>query len=278
MKVIKTVGFVGLGNMGLPMAKRVLASGFEIVMCGHRRQAPVEELKSLGAREAKTPKEVAQASDVTITMLPDDMAAGEVILGQNGVMEGVNQGVGIILMGTLSPNFCRKIAEVGSEKKIEVLDSPVTGGSMKAETGELGIMVGGEKELVEKYRPLLETMGAITYCGNLGSGQVLKLASNMLLQINVHAAYEVISWGIKSGADESLLVELLNTGHSNSWVIQNWDFIKSINVDPPSPHHWLGAKDLDYALKVGHEIGQSCQLTATVRERAATGVLKLPGK
>jgi 2-hydroxy-3-oxopropionate reductase len=96
MKVIKTVGFVGLGNMGLPMAKRVLGGGFEMAMCGHRRQDSVEELKSLGAREVKTPKEVAQASDVTIAMLPDDIATGEVILGQNGVMEGINQGAGII--------------------------------------------------------------------------------------------------------------------------------------------------------------------------------------
>lgn len=274
----KTVGFVGLGNMGLPMAKRILGGGFELVVCGHQRKEPVEALKSMGASEVETPKEVAQISDVTLAMLPDDIATGEVVLGPNGVIEGVNQGAGIILMGTLSPNFCRKVAEVGSEKKIEVLDSPVTGGSMKAETGELGIMVGGDKNLVDKYRSLLETMGSITYCGDLGSGQTLKLASNMLLQLNVHAAYEVISWAIKSGADEGLLVELLNAGHSNSWVIQNWDFIKSINVDPPSPHHWLGAKDLDYALKVGHEMGQPCQLTAMVRERASAGVLKLPQK
>jgi hypothetical protein len=156
-------------------------------------------------------------------------------------------------MGTLSPNFCRKVADVGRQKRIEVLDSPVTGGSMKAETGELGVMLGGDKALIEKYRSLLETMGAIPYCGNLGSGQVLKRASN-------------------------LLVESLNAGHSNSWVIQNWDFIKSINIDPPSPHHVLGAKYLDYALKIGHETGQPCQVTATTGERAAVGVLKPPEK
>ena len=275
---MKTIGFIGLGNMGLPMAKRVLGGGFDLVVCGHKRLEPVQELKSSGAREMKTPKEVAGASDVTIAMLPDDLATGEVILGPNGVMEGVKQGAGIILMGTLSPNFCRKVADVGGEKQIEVLDSPVTGGSIRAETGELGIMVGGDKDCVEKYRPLLETMGSITYCGESGSGQTLKLASNMLLQLNVHSAYEVISWAIKSGADEGLLVELLKAGHSNSWVIQNWDFIKSINVDPPSPHHWLGAKDLDYVLKVGHEMGLPCQLTTMVRERASAGVLKLPEK
>ena len=270
------VGFIGLGDMGLPMAKRVQTCGYETIICGHRRREPIEIMKSLGAKEVSTPKEVAEASDVTILVLPDDIVTGQVAMGPDGVIEGSGENSGIILMGTLSPDFCRKVAEAGKPKNISVIDAPVTGASMRAETGELGIMAAGDKDVVEKYRPLLETMGKILYCGDLGSGQIVKLANNMVFQVNIHAAFEAISWGIKNGADEKLLVELMTIGTGNSWVVQNWDFIKMVNSDPPSPMHWLGAKDLDYALKIGHDAKMSCPLTALVRERAAQGVLRLP--
>lgn len=276
--MVQQIGFIGLGDMGLPMAKRILTCGFEVTVYGHRRREPVEMMKSLGANEVKTPKEVAQLSEVTIVMLPDDNVTGEVVLGYNGVMDGAKDGAGIILMGTLSPDCCRKVDNIARAKNVDVLDAPVTGASIRAETGELGIMVGGDKEVVEKYRPVLEPMGKILFCGALGSGQIVKLANNMVLQINIHAAFEAISWGLKNGADEDLLVELMKMGTASSWVVQNWEFVKSMNTDPPSPHHWLGAKDLDYVLRIGHELKQPCPLTAFVRERAAAGGLKLPEK
>lgn len=276
--MVAKVGFIGLGDMGLPMAKRVLTCGFETIICGHRRREPVEIMINLGAKEASTPKEVAQVSDVTILMLPDDTVTAQVAMGPEGVIEGAKNGAGVILMGTLSPDFCRSVEEAGKAKGANIIDAPVTGASMRAETGELGIMAGGTKEAVEQYRPVLETMGKVMYCGELGSGQVVKLVNNMVLQINIHAAYEAISWGIRNGADEKLLVELMKIGTANSWAIQNWDFIRSMNTDPPSPHHALGAKDLDYALRIGHEVGQPCPLTAIVRERAAAGGLKLAEK
>lgn len=276
--MVQKVGFIGLGDMGLPMAKRVLTCGFEVTVCGHRRRESVETMKSLGAKAVKTSKEIAQVSEVTIVVLPDDNITGEVVLGYNGVMEGAVDGSAIILMGTLSPDFCRKVEKVAKTKDVDVLDAPVTGASIRAETGELGIMVGGDEAVVEKYRSVLEPMGKILYCGTLGSGQTVKLANNMVFQINIHAAFEAISWGIKNGADENLLVELMKMGTAGSWVVQNWEFIKSMNTDPPSPHHWLGAKDLDYALRIGHEFKQPCPLTAMVRERATAGGLKLPEK
>jgi len=272
------VGFIGLGDIGLPMAKRVVTHGYEVTVCGHVRREPIEEMKRLGAKEVKTPKEVAAASDVTITMVRDDNDTREVILGPGGVLEGAKEGSGIIMTSTLSPAFCRKVAEAVKAKNIAVLDSPVTGTRMRAETGELGLMVGGDRELMERYRPILETMGKIIYCGELGMGETVKLANNMALMINVVAAYEAISWGIRNGADEQLLVELMKMGTGNSWAVQNWEFVKSINVDPPPVTFYLGAKDLDYALKIGHEIRQPCPLAALCEERYVEGVLKLPEK
>jgi 3-hydroxyisobutyrate dehydrogenase-like beta-hydroxyacid dehydrogenase len=254
------VGFIGLGDIGLPMAKRVVTSGYEVTVCGHRRREPVDEMKRLGAKEVKTPREVAQESDVTITMLRDDKDTGQVVLGPNGVLEGAREHSGIILMSTLSPSFCRMVAEAAKAKTIDVLDAPVVGARMRAATGELGISIGGDKDVVEKYRPVLETMGKITYCGKLGMGQIVKLVNNMAATVNSLVAAEAISWGIRNGADEKLLVEHMKIGSGNSWVVENWDYIKLSFSDPPPNTYYLGAKDLNYALNIGHEIGQPCPL------------------
>lgn len=274
-KVAERVGFIGLGDIGLPMAKRVISHGYEVTVCGHLRREPVEEMKRMGAREAKTAREVAHGSDVTITMLRDDNDTRELILGPDGVLEGAREGSGIIMMSTLSPAFCRKVAEAGRAKRIGVLDAPVTGTRMRAATGELGVMVGGDKKLVDKYRPILETMGKIIYCGDLGMGEIVKLANNMALIINVHGAYEAISWGVKNGADQKLLVDLMKMGTANSWVVQNWEFVKSMNVEPPPITFHLGAKDLEYALKIAHEIRQPCPLSALCEEMFMKGPRKV---
>jgi len=124
---VRRVGFIGLGDIGLPMAKRVAVGGYEVTVCGHVRREPVEEMKKLGAKEVKTPKEVAQASNVTIIMLRDDVDTGEVVLGSGGVLEGAKEGTGIILMNTLSPAFCRRVGEAAKAKNVDVLDAPVVG-------------------------------------------------------------------------------------------------------------------------------------------------------
>ena len=270
------IGFIGLGDVGLPMAKRVITHGYEVTICGHIRREPIDEMKKLGAKEVKTAKEVAQSSDVTITMLRDDSNTEEVVLGHGGVLEGAGKGCGIILMSTLSPALCRRIAAAARAQGVRVLDAPVTGTRMRAASGELGIMVGGDRSLMEKYRPILETMGKIIYCGQLGMGEIVKLVNNMALMINIQGTYEAISWGIMNGADEKLLVDLMKIGTANSWVVQNWDYVKSMNVEPPPLTHYLGSKDLDYALRIGREIRQPCPLATLCEERFKAGVFRLP--
>jgi len=260
------------------MAKRVITHGYKVTVCGHVRREPVEEMKRLGAMEVNTPKEVAQESDVIITMLRDDGETKDVVLGVGGIMKGVRKGCGIILMSTLSPALCRRIAATARTKGVNVIDAPVTGTRMRAATGELGIMVGGDKRIMEKYRPILETMGKTIYCGELGMGEIVKLASNMALMINIQGAYEAISWAIRNGADEGVLVELMRTGTANSWVVQNWEWVKSMNVEPPPLTFYLGSKDLGYALRIAREIGQPCPLAALCENRFVTGVLTLPDK
>lgn len=272
------VGFIGLGDIGLPMAKRVVTGGFETTVCGHVRRAPIEEMKSLGAKEVKTPKEVAQASDVTIIMVQNDRQAEEVILGPNGLLEGAKEGFGILLMGTFSPDFCKKMGEAAEAKKVDVLDAPVVGARMGAEAGTLGISVGGNEDVLEKYRAVLERMGRITYCGDLGMGQIVKLVNNMAAIINGRVAYEAIAWGMRNGASEELLVEHMKNGSGTSFAVQNWQWLKSFMTDPPPPTYYVGAKDLSYALEIAHEIGQPCPIAGLVCELQVMGPPKLPGQ
>ena len=270
------VGFIGLGDIGLPMAKRVVAHGYEVTVCGHVRREPIEEMKKLGAKEGKTAKQVAKASDVTITMVRDDIDTREVVLGPEGVLKGAQAGSGLIMMSTLSPAFCREVAEACKVKNVEVLDAPVTGTRMRASTGELGIMVGGDKRVLQKYRSLLETMGKIIHCGDLGMGQIVKLVNNMALCTNTLMTAEAVSWGIRNGADEEILIELMKMGTGNSWAVENWEFVKSMWTDPPPITYLLGAKDLSYALKIAHEIGHPCPFTELACELLKGPPPKIP--
>ncbi|RLC95547.1 MAG: hypothetical protein DRI40_05655 [Chloroflexi bacterium] len=267
----KKVGFIGLGDIGLPMAKRLVTGGYQTTVCGHVRRQPIEEMKSLGAMEVKTPKEVAQASDVSIIMVQNDKQADEVIFGPGGLLEGVKAGDGILLMGTYSPAFCKRVAEAAQPKKVDVLDAPVVGARMGAEAGTLGISVGGDKEALEKYREVLERMGKITYCGTIGMGQIVKLANNMCAIINAWVAAEAIAWGMKNGATEEMLVEHIKIGSGNSFSVQNWQWLKSMWTDPPPPTYYVGAKDLSYALAIAHEVNQACPIAALVCELAKKG-------
>jgi len=269
------VGFIGLGDIGLPMAKRVVTGGFETTVCGHRRREPVEEMKSLGAREVKTPKEVAQASDVTIIMVQNDRQAEEVIFGPSGLLEGTNEGNGILLMGTFSPALCKRVAEAAKPRKVDVFDAPVVGARMGAEAGTLGISLGGDKDALEKYRSVLERMGKITHCGELGMGQIVKLVNNMAAIINASVAYEAVAWGIANGATEEILVEHMKNGSGSSFVVQNWEWLRSMMTEPPPPTFYVGSKDLSYALEIGHQIGRSSPIAALVCELLKKGPPKL---
>jgi len=273
---VKKVGFIGLGDIGLPMAKRIVGAGYQTAVRGHVRREPVEEMKALGAKEMDTPREVAAASEVTIIMVQTDLQADEVVFGHDGLMEGLKAGAGILLMGTYSPAFCKKVAEAAREKSVDVLDAPVVGARMGAAAGTLGISVGGDEAVLEKYRSVLETMGRVTYCGAIGMGQIVKLANNMAAIINARVAYEAIAWGMRNGASEELLVNHMKNGSGSSFVIQNWEWLKSYFTYPPPPTYYVGAKDLSHALDIAHEIGQPCPISALVCELQLMGPPKLP--
>ncbi len=270
-------GFIGMGDIGLPMAKKVVEK-YPTTILGHRRREPVEEMKKLGATEVKTAREVGEASDAVVLMVQNDNQAEEVIYGENGLLEGMKSGSGILLMGTFRPRFCQRVYEDGKARGVDVIDAPVVGGRMGAEKGTLGISVGGDEEAVEKYRRILEVMGKITYCGPIGTGQIFKLANNMCAVVNPRMAYEAVAWGMRCGAREEDLVKYMASGSGSSYILQNWDWMNSIvSMDPPPPTYYVGAKDLHYALEIALEMLQPCPITALVKELQVSGPPKLPG-
>ncbi len=274
--MVKKAGFIGLGDIGLPMAKRV-AARYPTAIKGHRRREPIEEMKKLGATEFPTAREVGKASDAAVIMVQNDNQAAEVLYGPDGLLEGMKPGSGILLMGTFRPKFCQRVYEDSKTKGVDVIDAPVVGGRMGAEKGTLGISAGGDKETVEKYRDILETMGKITYCGPIGSGEIFKLANNMCAVVNSRMAYEAVAWGIRCGAKEEDLVKYMASGSGSSYILQNWEWMNSIvSMDPPPPTYYVGAKDLQYALEIAMDMLQPCPITALVKELQISGPPKLP--
>ncbi|MCX5998060.1 MAG: NAD(P)-dependent oxidoreductase [Chloroflexi bacterium] len=265
-KDVKRAGFIGLGDIGLPMARNVLKKGFPTTVTGHKRRAPIETMKALGAVEVKTPREVAQVSDATIIMVQNDRQAEQVIFGSDGLINGIKAEDGILLMGTFAPDFCRRVAEAARAKGADAFDAPVVGARMGAEAGTLGISVGGDKANLERFRPLLETMGRITYCGDLGMGQIIKLVNNVCATINSWVLAEALNWGIRNGAREEMLIEHIKIGSGNSFSAQNWAWLKSMWTDPPPPTYYVGVKDMNHVLQIGMEIRQPCPFTALACE------------
>ena len=149
------------------------------------------------------------------------------------------------------------MGKAAGEKGINIIDAPVLGAPQQAETGEQGITVGGKKEIFELYRPVLEVMGDSSYCGDLGMGMISKLVNNMLATINGRVVAEAITWGINNGAKEDELVDLIKKGSGNSWIIENYQWIKTLWADPPPDTYYLAAKDLGYALEITREKSQS---------------------
>jgi len=262
--VTEKVGFIGLGEMGKPMAKRILSHGHELTVFDVV-PAAVDELVQSGAKAVGTPKEVAAASNTVITMVRDTAQSESVILGPNGVMEGANPGSTIIVMSSVLPSFVKKLAKLGKEKGVDVLDAAVTGAKMGAESGTLTIMAGGSPDLLERHRSVLETMGKIVHCGEVGNGQVVKITNNMALYNNLLACREAIEFGKKNGVSEDLLIEVMKQGTGNSWVVQNWQFT---NPDGKiGPAHWgIPRKDLQMAKDVAGESGHAIPIIEAISQ------------
>ncbi len=217
----KRIGFIGLGVMGKPMATNLLKAGYPLTVW-NRTRSKMKDLVVMGAYGASSPKEVAERSDVVITMVTDSPDVEEVVLGPNGVIHGARPGLIVIDMSTISPIVTRKIANELAKKGVKMLDAPVSGGEKGAIEATLSIMVGGPKEVFEECLPIFRVLGKkITYMGPIGMGQTAKLCNQVICALNIQAVCEGLMLGAKAGLDLKRLLEAISAGAASSWMLIN---------------------------------------------------------
>ena len=262
----KTVGFIGLGIMGKPMAKNLLKAGFSLVVF-NRSKGPVEELVREGAISADSAKGVAERAEMIITMLPDSPEVREVIVGKNGVVEGAKAGSVVIDMSSINPQVTQEISRTLEEKGVKMLDAPVSGGETGAIQGTLAIMVGGEKKVFEDCLEILKSMGKnIVHVGGIGAGGYVKLVNQIIVALNIASVGEAFSLGVKAGLDPQVIYQAIRGGLAGSQVLETKaPMIFGRNFKPGFKiklHH----KDLHNALSTAKDLGVPLPLSSFVQQ------------
>jgi 2-hydroxy-3-oxopropionate reductase len=259
------VGFIGLGIMGKPMAKNLMEAGYELVLY-NRTLEKAQELAEDGEAEVATnPREVAENSEIIITMLPDSPDVEAVVAGESGVLEGIRDGVLLVDMSTISPVVTEELAEKLKEHGASMLDAPVSGGDVGAIEGTLSIMVGGNEEDFERARPLFDVMGkTVTHVGPTGTGQVTKAANQVVVALIIEAVSEALVLGSKGGVAPEKILDVRSGGLAGNKVMEvKREKFLSHEFDPgfrSELHH----KDLGIALAAGREYGVALPVTAIV--------------
>jgi len=264
--VKKKLGFIGLGIMGKPMAKNLLKAGFNLVVFS-RSNGPVEELVKEKALSANSPGEVAEHSEVIITMLPDSPEVEEIILGKDGVIRGTKPGSIVIDMSSINPLVTQEIAKALKEKEVEMLDAPVSGGEIGAIQGTLAIMVGGEEKVFNDCMEIFKAVGKnIVHVGGIGAGGYVKLVNQIIVALNIATVGEAFSLGVKAGLDPQVIYQAIRGGLAGSSVLETKaPMIFGRNFKPGFKIR-LHQKDLKNALSTAKDLGVPLPLTSLVQQ------------
>ncbi len=270
------VGFIGLGVMGAPMAANILKGGHALTVFD-LDQAAMARLTALGARAANSPREVGAASDIVVTMLPLPAHVEQVVLGPNGVAEGLRVGGLVIDMSTIDPQTSRRVGRALRERGMGLVDSPVGKTSEHAVTGTLTLMVGGEAADIERAKPVLNCMGNQTFlCGGPGAGHAMKMTNNLLATTIMCANTEALAIGVKEGLTLELMVEVMKTTMAwNQQLAVAMPKKAFIGDDSPGFMVKLAAKDVrlavDAAKALGFDAVVGAGALATLDRAAAMG-------
>ncbi len=249
------VGFIGLGTMGGSMAYNILQGGNELTVHDIRRESATRHLEA-GAGWADTPREVAEASEIVFTSLPGPTEVEAVALGEDGLFQGLTEGKVYLDLSTSTPGLIRRISEVAAARGIHVLDAPVSGGPRGAESGRLAIWVGGDKEVFDRCKPVLDSIGdAAYYVGPVGSGSVAKLVHNCAGYVVQCALAEVFTMGVKAGVEPLALWQAVRKGAGGRRGMFEGlaEHLLPGKFDPPDFALRLARKDVDLAVGVGRE-------------------------
>jgi 3-hydroxyisobutyrate dehydrogenase len=252
--------------MGMGMAKNILKKGFHLVAYDARDE-PAKAIKAVGAQSAQNPKEVAQKARVCILVVLDYAQIEQVVFGDLGLQEGLSAGDVVIVMSTIAPAEIKSLARTLAQRGVVVLDAPISGGKGGAEAGTLSIMVGGEKEVFEQCKEILQAMGeTIYYVGALGSGLSLKLVNNLMTIVNELTVAEAMVLAVKAGLDPRIVLDVIPKSAGDSWMFRNRaqrmverDFACRGALD-------IDVKDLNYILDMGRSLKAPLLLSAVAKE------------
>ena len=269
---MKRVGFIGLGNMGLPMASNLLKAGIEINAFDLSTYA-LRKAEDLGMITKTSVIEVLEDIDALITMLPNNVAVENIFLKENLLAE-INKNVIIIESSTISPQVSKNVSKKAADMDIAMLDAPVSGGVKGAELGTLTFIVGGNDDHLKKATPLFEIMGDKTfYAGRSGSGQIAKLCNNMLLAIHMCGTAETIAMGVNSGLDPTILSEIMKNSSGGNWSLEKYNPFPGVMKEVPASNDYSGGflnslmlKDLNLAEELANQSESNTPLGKLAKE------------
>lgn len=254
------VGVIGLGIIGKPIAERLVKAGFHVAVHDVREE-PVAELKNAGATACASSAEIASRSDIIISLVLDRAQTNDVVFGEKGVIQTIRPGTIFATGSTLGPAPVQRIATALAAKGCTTLDMPITGGYLAAYEGKLVLMIGGTQDALERARPVFRAFANnILRVGDIGAGQVAKLAHQLVMSVNVIALLEGLSLGAAGGVEPAILKQVLKDGLANSGVLQVWDGLgprwkNMLKPAPPGAALPNLRKDLHSALELAHELG-----------------------
>lgn len=264
-----TVGFVGVGNMGWPMAACLVKAGFTVKLNDSRQEVANNFVQQIGGSAPDTLTQLAAASDVIVTMLPTSVIVERVLSGgDDNLFAGMKPGTVVIEMSSGVPSATQGLAEKVAALGGVMIDAPVSGGVPRAKTGQLAIMVGGDAAVIERMMPVLSAMGtSILRAGDVGAGQAVKALNNMVSTDGFLIGIEALLIGQRFGLDAGVMTDVLNaaTGMNNSTVKKFRQFVLSRKFDAGFTMGLL-AKDLSIAMQIGRETGTAAPLSALVKE------------
>jgi 2-hydroxy-3-oxopropionate reductase len=267
-----TIGFIGLGLMGKPMAGNLLKAGFPVVVW-NRTKSRADELVSAGARFGANPRDTASQADVLITIVSDPPAIEDILWGAGKALDGLRRGSTLIDSSTISPDLARRVATACAEKGVDYLDAPVTGGDWGAKKGELVFMIGGKPEVFERVKPVFEALGKKFFLlGPNGSGQTVKLAMNLILALEVEALAEALALATRGGVAGEKLVEVMQSSMARAGVLDVKAPSILKNEFPASFPLRLMHKDMRLALELAAK--QSVTLPAAAAAYATYSAVK----
>lgn len=264
------IAFIGLGNMGAPMARNLLKAGHAVSVCDLSAEA-VAALVTEGAHPCATPAEAAREAQLVLTMLPAPAHVDQVLTGPDGVLSAISPGVPIVDCSTIDPASARRLAQQALAQGNELADAPVSGGTGGAAAGTLTFMVGASEALFARIQPVLQHMGKrIVHCGEVGNGQVAKVCNNLLLGVSMIGVSEAMALGVSQGMDPKVLADIINASSGRCWSSDTYNPFPGVMEGVPASRGYQGGFGVDLMLK---DLGLAAEAARQSRQPLPMGAL-----